>query len=145
MHLDSYTSLATQDLALLRATHAHALLVGPGAAVDAALATIESGLRHPVVAWTPANTPEPPVLTSGTLIVRNLAELERDQQQRLLHWVDHGHGGVQIISTSGGHMWSLVERGAFLTSLYYRLGVVCVDLTDGPQAEAARAPAVGSA
>jgi hypothetical protein len=145
MHLDSYDSQATQDLDLLRSTHAHALLVGPGPAVDAALATIESGLRPPVVAWTPSNTPEPPMLTSGTLIVRNLAELERDQQQRFLSWVDEGHGGVQVISTSGGHMWSLVERGVFLTSLYYRLGVVCVDLTDAPQAEPARAPAVGSA
>lgn len=132
MHLDSRETQATQDLAILRATHAHALLVGPAVAVAAALATLRPGLRQPVVAWTPASTPEPPVLTTGTLIVRNLADLERDQQRRLLDWVDHGHHGVQVISTSNGHMWSLVERGAFLTSLYYRLGVVCVDLTDAP-------------
>ena len=46
-------------------------------AVDAALATLQSGLRQPVVAWTPAETPEPPALTAGTLIVRDLADLER--------------------------------------------------------------------
>jgi hypothetical protein len=27
-------------------------------------------------------------------------------------------------------MWPLVEGGRFLSPLYYRLGVVCVDLTD---------------
>ena len=131
MQLEPRDTQTTQDLAILRATHAHALLVGPAVAVDAALATLRSDLRQPVVAWTPASTPEPPILTTGTLIVRNLADLERDQQRRLLDWVDHGHG-VQVISTNNGHVWSLVERGAFLTSLYYRLGVVCVDLTDAP-------------
>jgi len=70
------------------------------------------------------------VLTTGTLLVRNLADLGGEQQRRLLDWVGHGHQGVQVISTSGGHVWPLVERGAFLTTLYYRLGVVCVDLTD---------------
>jgi hypothetical protein len=133
MYLDADDAQAT-DLAILRATHAHSLLVGPATAVDAALATLQSGLRQPVVAWTPANTPEPPAMNAGTLIVRDLADLERDQQQRFLDWVDHGHHGVQVISTSGRHVWSLVERGAFLTPLYYRLGVVCVDLTGAPQA-----------
>jgi hypothetical protein len=133
MQLDT-DDIRTTDLAILQATHAHALLVGPATAVDAALATLQSGLRQPVVAWTPAKTPEPPVLNAGTLIVRDLADLERDQQQRFLDWVDHGHRGVQVISTSGRHMWSLVERGAFLTPLYYRLGVVCVDLTGAPRA-----------
>jgi transcriptional regulator of acetoin/glycerol metabolism len=38
---------------------------------------------------------------------------------------------VQVISTSGQHddVWPLVERGAFLPPLYYRLGVLRVDLT----------------
>ena len=140
MQLDA-DDTRTTDLAILQATHAHALLVGPASAVDAArkrlplaLDALQSSLRQPVVAWTPAKTPEPPVLNAGTLIVRDLADLERDQQQRFLDWVDHGHRGVQVISTSGRHMWSLVERGAFLTPLYYRLGVVCVDLTGTPQA-----------
>ena len=129
MHVNTDDTPAAQDLAILRATHAHALLVGPTVAVDAAIATLQSDLRQPIVAWTPADTFEPPALTTGTLIVRDLANLERGQQTRFLDWVDHRHQGVQVISTSDGHVWSLVERGAFLTPLYYRLGVVCVDLT----------------
>ena len=129
MPLESQVAQAIQDLAILRTTHARALLVGPSPEVDAAIATLRCDLRQPVIAWTPADTPDPPVLTRGTLIVRDVGSLAREQQQRLLDWVDHGHGGVQVISTSGGHMWPLVERGVFLTPLYYRLGVLCVDLT----------------
>jgi transcriptional regulator of acetoin/glycerol metabolism len=51
----------------------------------------------------------------------------------LLEWVDSRQRKVQIISTGGQHeVWPLVERGAFLTPLYYRLGAVCVDLTGAP-------------
>ena len=133
MHLDPHDTRATQDLAILRATHAHALLVGPPVAVDAAIAALESDLRRPVVAWTPTDTPEPPLLSSGTLIVRDLAALETEQQLWLLDWMNRtsrAHRRVQIISTCGRHVWTLVERGVFLTPLYYRLGAVCVDLTD---------------
>jgi hypothetical protein len=93
---------ASQDLAILRATRAPALLVGPTGAVDAAIATLQSELPQPVVAWTPTETRDVPVLTAGTLIVRNIGHLERDQQERLLDIVDsRRHDGVQVISTSG--------------------------------------------
>ena len=130
MRVESHDARTTQDLAILRATHVHALLVGPPVAVAAAIETLRSDLRQPVVTWTPTETPHPPVLTSGTLIVRNLAALEREQQRWFLEWLDQGDRRVQIISTSGRHVWSLVERGAFLKPLYYRLGVVYVDLND---------------
>lgn len=133
MLLSSRDAEAAQDLALLSATHAHTLIVGPAGAVDAVIATVESGLRKPVVDWTPALSPNPPMLAAGTLIVRNVAGLEHDQQRQLLDWVNTGRD-VQVISTSGGHMWPLVERGAFLPPLYYRLGVVCVDLTGAAHA-----------
>jgi transcriptional regulator of acetoin/glycerol metabolism len=65
--------------------------------------------------------------------VRNLAGLAGEQQRQLLDWVDSRQRDVQIISTSGRHeIWPLVECGAFLTPLYYRLGVVRVDLTGAP-------------
>jgi transcriptional regulator of aromatic amino acid metabolism len=39
---------------------------------------------------------------------------------------------VRVISTSETRVWPLVERGAFLASLYYRLNVLCLDLTRTP-------------
>jgi transcriptional regulator of acetoin/glycerol metabolism len=76
---------------------------------------------------------EPPALTTGTLVVRNLAGLAGDQQRQLLDWMDGRRRKVQVISTSSRHeVWPLVERGAFLAPLYYRLGAVCVDLTGAP-------------
>jgi len=134
MHQAAHDAEATQDLALVGATGAHALLVGPACAVDVALAALEGGLRQPIVSWTPAEASEPPGLTAGTLIVRDLAGLAGEQQQRLLDWVNTRRRNVQVISTSGQHdVWTLVERGAFLAPLYYRLGVVCVDLSGAPR------------
>jgi hypothetical protein len=69
-------------------------------------------------------------MTAGT-VVRVPASPASSSQ--LLEWVDSRQRKVQVISTSGQHeVWPLVERGAFLTPLYYRLGVVCVDLTGAP-------------
>jgi len=133
MHQAAHDAAATQDLAIVCATGAHALLVGPDCAIDLALAALHGGLRQPVVSWSPEGISEPPPLTAGTLVVRNLAGLAGEQQRQLLDWVDSRQRDVQIISTSGGHeVWPLVERGAFLTPLYYRLGVVRVDLTGAP-------------
>jgi Sigma-54 interaction domain len=133
MHQAAHDVEATQDLAIVCASGAHALLVGPDYAIDMALATLQRGLRQPVVSWTPTEIPEPPALTAGTLVVRNLAGLAGEQQRQLLEWVDNRQRKVQVISTSGQReVWPLVERGAFLTPLYYRLGVVCVDLTGAP-------------
>ena len=130
MHQAAHDADASQDLALVCATGAHALLVGSACAIDAALATLHGDLRQPVVAWTPAEIPEPPALAAGTLVVRNLAALAGEQQRQLLDWVDSRQRKVQVISTTGQHeVWPLVERGTFLTPLYYRLGVVRVDLT----------------
>jgi len=39
---------------------------------------------------------------------------------------------VRVISTSETRVWPLVQRGAFLASLYYRLNVLCLDLTRTP-------------
>ena len=133
MHQAAHDAEATQDLAIVCASGAHALLVGPDCAIDVALATLQGALRQPVVSWSPAEISEPPALAAGTLVVRNLAGLVGEQQRQLLDWVDSRQRKVQIISTSGRHeVWPLVERGAFLTPLYYRLGVVCVDLTGAP-------------
>ena len=130
MHQAAHDTEAVQDLAIVCAAGAHALLVGADCAIDVALAALQGGLRQPVVSWTPAETPEPPAMTAGTLVVRNLAGLAGEQQRHLLDWVDSRQRKVQVISTSGQHeVWPLVERGAFLTPLYYRLGVVRVDLT----------------
>jgi hypothetical protein len=130
MHQAAHDAEATQDLAILRRTRAHALLVGSNCAIDAALAALEGDLRQPIVSWTPSEKLEPPALSTGTLVVRDVARLAERQQRRLLDWVDRRERAVQVLSTSAQHdVWRLVERGAFLTPLYYRLGVVRVDLT----------------
>jgi DNA-binding NtrC family response regulator len=38
-------------------------------------------------------------------------------------------GRTQVISTTNSRLLTLVDCGTFLDTLYYRLNVVCVDVT----------------
>jgi transcriptional regulator of acetoin/glycerol metabolism len=50
-------------------------------------------------------------------------------QCRLLTWLEMSGGRIQVVSTTTSPLLPLVESGVFHDTLYYRLNVVCVDLT----------------
>lgn len=123
---------ATDDWALLCAVQANALLIGASKAVESSLAVIEPQLREPIVTWTPAMTALVPDGDCATLIIVGVTAMDVDQQRQLLKWLDVRSQSVQVISTSEAPLWPLVEAGAFLQSLYYRLNVMYVDVTGTP-------------
>jgi hypothetical protein len=106
--------------------HPHVLLTGTRDLIDAALGALLPQLRLPLCQWpgeTAATFPD----QVCTLLVREVATLSLREQQGLLDWLDNAPH-VQVVSTSPRELFPLVERGTFLTPLYYRLNVLRLDV-----------------
>ena len=125
-------TLVGGDGALLRATPVNTLLIGPTAEVDAVIAALLPQLDSPVAHWWPTKSQPRPRLTSGTLILHDVEAIPPEQQAWFSARLSALDRPVRVISTSEMRVWPLVERGAFLASLYYRLNVLCLDLTRTP-------------
>ena len=125
-------TLVGGDEALLRTTPVNTLLIGPTAEVDAVIAALLPQLESPVAHWWPTESQPRPRLTSGTLILHDVEAIPPEQQAWFSARLSALDRPVRVISTSEMRVWPLVERGAFLASLYYRLNVLCLDLTQTP-------------
>jgi hypothetical protein len=109
---------------------ANLLVMGSDDALVRFLDSLLPHLRQPVHRWAPGQClrlPPPGVL--GTLIIEDAGELPPDDQRRLFDWLTVTLDNTQMVSTTAVGLLSLVETGAFSASLYYRLNIVCIDLT----------------
>lgn len=98
----------------------------------AALPSLESLLPRPIFrsrGSEPLALPDPG--WAGTLLIHEIDDLAADDQLRLLHWFDMSGREGQIVSTARASLLPLVQAGKFLEALYYRLNVVCIDITSG--------------
>jgi transcriptional regulator of acetoin/glycerol metabolism len=119
------------DLHLVGSPRVNLLLIGTDAVVRAALHRLMPTLRGPIQTWTPhAPLPLPLPAHSGTLILHDVEHLSEVDQYRLLKWLDMSLGRVQVISTTTSLLQGHVESGLFDATLYYKLNVGCMDLTD---------------
>ena len=66
------------------------------------------------------------------MIIENAAALTLDDQRWLFDWLTVTPRDAQIVSTTATSLLSMVETGAFLEALYYRLNTICIDLTASP-------------
>ena len=128
------TSPPVDDWSLFRGAHPAALLIGSASSATAALVRLRPNLRLPLVHWWPWAVGEPPQTTTGTLVMWDVDSLSERQQAQLLTWLESRVANVQVISISERPLFPLVQRKAFLDSLYYRLNVVCLELSnvEGP-------------
>lgn len=102
------------------------LLVGPSAATKEMLVALEPHVHEPLRQCTPKTGVPMPQPLDGTLVMFEVAMLDLEQQAQLLWWLDQfdGRRHVQVVSTTSEPLFPLVETGAFLANLYYRLNVV---------------------
>ena len=109
------------------------LLAGSLSATDAMLVALKPRLHAPIREYNPATAGPAPQPREGTLILLEVDSLDANQQVQLVEWLDRfeERGRVQVVSTTSAPLFSLVETGAFLANLYYRLNVVRMDVT-GP-------------
>ena len=119
------------DLHLMTMQRVNLLLMGTDAVVQSALRRLRPNLRGPILTWAPNLPLElPPPGQSGTLILRDVGRLPPADQLHLLEWLEQSGGRTQVISTTASMLLSLVESSEFHDTLYYRLNVACLDLTD---------------
>jgi len=106
------------------------LLIGINGGVWNHLETLMPDLNEPVTTWTRGQQFVLPLPSRrGTMILHDVGGLSHMDQSRLLEWLELSGGRTQVISTTSSALLPRVENGAFNDTLYYRLNVVCVDLT----------------
>jgi hypothetical protein len=110
---------------LLSTTRPNLLLEGPETQVQAVVVALSPLLAPPLTAWCGGGLPDE---HRGTLIVQEVHRLDDIQQRQLMMWLDDAVGSVQVIATTSAPLFFLVERGAFLDVLYYRLNILRVEV-----------------
>jgi Sigma-54 interaction domain len=119
------------DLQQMGMPRANLMLVGIDDRLQRLLELLSRDYREPVEVWTPGEPLVlPPVDRVKTLILRNVSELSLVDQGRLFDWLDQAAGRTQVVSTSPEPVLPLVYGGAFLSSLYYRLNVLYVQVPE---------------
>jgi Sigma-54 interaction domain len=87
-------------------------------------------LAAPIAVWHPGDPLDLPVPAgTKTLVLREIGRLAEADQVRLLDWLDAGATGTQVVCTTSRSLMPQLEQGTFISALYYRLNIVCVDLT----------------
>ena len=106
------------------------LLVGPASATEAMLVAMRPHLDEPLRQFVPEAGVPVPQPHEGTLVLLEVERLDPEQQAQLARWLERfdERPRVQVVSAGSVPLYSLVETGAFLADLYYRLNVVRMDL-----------------
>jgi hypothetical protein len=125
LFLDGYHT----EWRLLRERSCNVLIEGTVTATDAALHLLQPHIQQPIAWQRLTATLELPPDETRTLILTDAAALSREEQQRLLVWIDDMGSRTRIISTSPRSLFALVDAGCFDAALYYRLNVLLVRVT----------------
>jgi transcriptional regulator of acetoin/glycerol metabolism len=117
------------DWDLACAARVNLLLMGREDATRTFVDTLRPSLRAPVLT---VRAGESLALVApdkvGTMILCDICAFGLADQRRLLVWLEDADGGTQVISTTSMPMVPLMDAGAFLEALYYRLNTVCCKL-----------------
>ena len=121
-----------EEWRVARGCTASLLLAGPDAVVEAILDSLRPHFREPIEVWNPGSgLVLPPDGDTGTLILRDVAAMPGDDQHRLCDWLEVTAGRTRVVSTSRQPLFPLLAAGTFVETLYYRLNVLCFQVTEG--------------
>ena len=116
------------DCRLARSAGVNLLIVLPEG-ITGFTELLMSELAAPVVVWRPGERLMlPQAAQTGTLLLHDVGALSLHDQRYLIEWLERAAGQTQVVSTTPQPLLPLVQSGAFLARLYYRLNTVCVDL-----------------
>ena len=106
------------------------LLDGSTSDTSAMLSALKPHLRQPIIQYDPNTGGPVPQPKEGTLVLVGVDKLGTNQQKQMLRWLNqfNDRAPVQVVSTTSEPLFSMVEAGAFLDNLYYRLNIVRIDL-----------------
>ena len=103
------------------------LLMGP---TGPALLAMQPWLPQPIITLLggqPLTMPAPD--WTGTVVIHEVDRCAGAEQEQLLHWLGARRRTARIVSTTTASLLPRVETGKFLEELYYRLNMVCIDVT----------------
>lgn len=122
---------ARADLTLMGMPRVNLLLKGRVGVIHSLIGELLPDLRDPIARWRAGEQLVlPQSAATATLILQDVDLLTAADQQHLLEWLESAVGRTQVVSTTSAQLLPRVENGTFLESLYYRLNVVCLDVTD---------------
>ena len=106
------------------------LLMGSDDLVEQIIDALRPGFCEPILVWRPASPLVlPPIAATGTLILRDVGAMPRGDQCRLCDWLEVAAGRTRVVSTTRQPLFPLLEAGTFVETLYYRLNVLHLQLT----------------
>ena len=121
------------DLDIVRSTRSNLVIIGPDLLVTDVLRRVIAAAQYSIIVSAsdprPLRLPAVP-LPGATLVLRDIDELDDDDQADLLDWLERANGEQQIVCTGSGLLLSQLKSGAFDPRLYYRLNSVCINLTN---------------
>ena len=122
--LHQWTVSAALEWRAVREGRSNLLLEGPEASTVAALLLLREYFRG-VVYWKRRTAPlEIQPAEARTIVVENVDTLHAGEQSTLSTWMTETDERIQIVSTTPGPLFPLVERGLFDVRLYYRLNTI---------------------
>lgn len=120
---------AHKELQTVGLPRTNLLLVGTAGAIRIVMEMLWLELREPILRCRPGQRLDlPSPGRAATLVLHDVNELTKDDQESVLRWLDETAGRVRVVSTTTVPLWPRVKAGAFNDVLYYRLNTVCVDI-----------------
>lgn len=107
------------------------LIEGDGPAVERYARDLLSHLKGPIVSFPDSDTMPH---RDGVVLVADVDRLDDADQLALMTAMEQAAGRLQIVCTSTTSLFRRVERGDFLSALYYRLNTVWIALPPGGRA-----------
>jgi hypothetical protein len=122
-------SAPRRDLQVGSVPHTNVLVVGNPDATRIVVDMLRLDLRGAVVKWRAGQPLDLPIPGhAATLVLENVAQLNVEEQFRILRWLDDVRGKIRVVSTTSVPLWPRVQVGVFNEVLYYRLNTVFVDM-----------------
>ena len=113
---------------ILRTSSVNGLIIGSLHLNARTLAWIDRNLQQPVVWWDPTQTPAPPELAAGTLVIREVDRLEAGQQERLSRWLCRHRPALRVLALARTSLFDQVVERRFSPELYYRMNTVTIEV-----------------
>ena len=123
--------LTDEEWRVVRVARANVLFVGSNGLAQKIVGALRPDFRSPIEEWRPAaRLILPPMGSTGTLILQDVGEMPRDDQRRLCDWLEITAGRIRVVSTHPQPLLPLIESGTFAETLYYRLNILCFQVTE---------------
>ena len=124
--------LTPEEWRVARRAGANVLFVAPDGLAQRIVEGMWRELSRPIEVWRPGSgLVLPPIERVGTLILLGVGAMAPDDQRRLCYWLEVTAGRTRVVSISTEPLFLQLELGTFCDTLYYRLNMLCFEMTEG--------------